>query len=227
MSVADVHMSLSYNNQKELFMFPVLPEKIEIGDGQNTKSYTTEGLGEINVIKSPKLTTFKFESEFPAQAYPYVNRPEFLKPNPYGYVEDIKRWMATKYPARFIYAGETFGISEAVSIESFEWSEVAGTGGDIEFSIVLKKYVFYAPQKITATTDKNGQTVLIKEPPKRLDERVRPLTHTLRAGENLWLVARMVLGDETRWRELQKLNGLSDAQLKKLPVGLVLKIPQN
>lgn len=224
--MADVHMSLSYNNQQEIFLFPVLPEKIEIGDGQNTKAYTTEGLGEINVIKSPKLTTFKFESEFPAQAYPYVNRPEYLMP-PYRYVKHIRDWMATKHPARFIYAGQTFGISEAVSIESFDWKEVAGTGGDIEFSIILKKYVFYAAQKVTISTDANGQPVLRKEPPKRLDERVRPQTYTLRPGENLWVVAKRILGDDSRWREIQKLNKLSDAQLKRLPVGLVLQIPQD
>ena len=220
-----IHMSLSFNNQQEIFIFPVLPEEIEIGDGQNSKSYTTESLGEINVIKSPKLSIFKFESEFPAQAYPYVNRPEHLLP-PKEYLTYLKKWMATKRPVRFIYAGQTFGISEAVSIESFDWKEVAGTGGDIEFSIILKKYVFYAAQRVTTATDANGQTVLIKEPPKRLDERVRPETYALKPGDNLWIVARRILGDDSRWREIQTINGLTNADLKKLPVGLVLKIPQ-
>lgn len=225
--MADVHMSLSYNNQAESFIFPVLPERIEIGDGQNSKSYTTEGLGEINVIKSPKLTTFKFASEFPAQKYPYVYKPEYLKASPYGYVEDIKRWMATKRPVRFIYTGATFGISEAVSIESFDWEEVAGTGGDIEFSIILKKYEFYAAQRVTVTTDKNGQTVLRKEPPKRPNERQVPATYKLGPGENLWIVAKKWLDDGSRYKEIQKLNGLTDADLKRLPVGLVLKLPQS
>lgn len=225
MVLDNVHMSLSFNNQAKIIYFPVLPEKIEIGDGQNSKSYTTEALGEINVIKSPKLTVFKFESEFPAQVYPYVTQPQYLKP-PYEYVADIKTWMATKRPVRFIYAGQSFDINEAVSIESFDWKEVAGTGGDIEFSIILKKYIFYAAQRVTTATDASGQTVLIKEPPKRLDERVRPETYTLKPGDNLWIVARRVLGDETRHKEIQKLNGISDADVKKLPIGLVLKIPQ-
>ncbi|WP_343206944.1 LysM peptidoglycan-binding domain-containing protein [Brevibacillus brevis] len=224
--MADVHMSLSFNNQQEIFIFPVLPEQIDIGDGQNSKTYTTEGLGEINVIKSPKLTTFKFESEFPSQAYPYVNQPQFLM-RPIEYLTYIKKWMATKRPVRFIYAGTTFKINEAVSIEAFDWKEVAGTGGDIEFSIILKKYEFYAAQRVTVTTDKNGQTVLRKEPPKRPNERQVPATYKLGPGENLWIVAKKWLDDGSRYKEIQKLNGLTDADLKKLPVGLVLKLPQS
>lgn len=38
-------------------------------------------------------------------------------------------------------------------------------------------------------------------------------------------IAKRELGDGSRWKEIQKLNGLTDAQLKTLKIGSVLKLP--
>jgi len=118
-------------------------------------------------------------------------------------------------------------INIAASIEKFDWKEVAGTPGDIEYSITLKEYKFFSAQKVTAVKDTSGQTVLVKEPAPRPDMRVRPETYTLVKGDNLWKVAQRVLGDGSRHKEIQKLNGISEAEVGRLPVGMVLKIPQN
>nr|WP_236930856.1 hypothetical protein [Geobacillus sp. JS12] len=38
-------------------------------------------------------------------------------------------------------------------------------------------------------------------------------------------MAQYYTGSGHRYRELQKLNGIKDSQLRRLPIGLVLKIP--
>lgn len=111
-----------------------------------------------------------------------------------------------------------------MSIETFERYEIAGQPGDIFYTLKLKEYVFYSAQKIKAV-QKDGQTVLQKEPAKRPDERVPVTTYTLKPGDTLMVVSRMQLGDSGRWREIQTLNGISNAELDNLPVGKVLQLP--
>jgi len=226
---------LSWNNQEDGFELPVLPAELNTSIGGDSAGHEVAGLGKISVIKDRELAEYTIESFFPA--YP----PENVDPHPYitatiilppmVYVRKILKWWETKRPIRFVFVGsnryadlEGRTISEIntpASIESFEWKEVAGSPGDISYSLRLKEYRFYAARKATVI----GGTALQKTKPGRMDERVPPSTYTLVAGDSLWKVAQKMLGDGSRWREIQKLNGISDAQLKKLPVGMVLKLP--
>lgn len=224
--MAEYGIWLSWNNQQEGFQVPINPGSIEMGDGSNSATYDIVGLGEINVIKSPKLTTYSFSSIFPAHNYPFITASVVLQP--YEYVDMIKRWMETKRPIRFVFTGASFDVNEAVSIEGFEWKEVAGSVGDIEYTLKLRKYVFYSAQRVNVTARQSGNTtqrVIEKAGKQRQNDRQIPKTHKLAPGESLWTVAKSVLGDDSKWREIQRLNGITDAQLKKLPVGTVLKLP--
>lgn len=214
---------LSYNNQEQGFLLPVNPAKIEISESGNGKTYTIAQLGEINVIKAPQLTEISFESEFPGQPYPYVvgdlREPSY-------YVGLINGWRATKRPIRFVLTGGAIDINMAVSIEKFNWEERAGEEGDISYSLSLKKYVFYAARKASVGKSLDQKPAIVqKSAPPRPNEKQPPKTYKLAPGENLWTVAKKTLGDGARAKEIQKLNGLTDAQLKSLPIGLTLKLP--
>lgn len=217
---------LSWNNQEEGFELPVLPSEIGPvirGDGAGHDVYK---LGKINVIKDRELAEYTIESLFPAQRYPFVTASIVLEPK--VYVDYIMKWWETKRPIRFVYVGATMEVNIPASIEAFEWKEVAGSPGDISFSLRLKEYRFYAAQRVLVSAQQSGGRATMQKPkPKRPDERVPPKTYTLMAGDNLWKVAQKVLGDGNRWREIQRLNGISDAQLKSLPVGMVLKLPES
>lgn len=224
--MADYGIWLSFNNQQEGFQIPINPGSIEMGDGSNSTTYDIVGLGEINVIKSRKLTTFGFSSIFPAHSYPFITASTVLQPS--EYVNMIVGWMETKRPIRFVFTGASFDINEAVGIESFDWKEVAGSIGDIEYTLKLKKYVFYSAQRVNITTRQTGNTtqqVMEKATKQRQNDRETPKTHTLAPGENLWTVAKKLLGDDSKWRDIQRLNGITDAQVKQLPIGMVLKLP--
>ncbi|GAA4828056.1 LysM peptidoglycan-binding domain-containing protein [Paenibacillus vulneris] len=237
---------LGYNNQAEGWRIPVNPESIEIKDEGQSKTYNIVGkgggtdetrAGEINIIKSPKLKEVTFSSIFPAQVFPSVIDPHLFF-EPMKYVKDIRRWMETKHPIRFIFVGHHAALETAsdskekdlnfpASIESFEWREVAGSPGDIDYTLRLKEYVFYSARLAKPVTLPSGETVIVQEPPDRPDERVRPETYTLQKDEGLRAAAKRVFGDDSRWKEIQELNGIPDHMLKKLPIGMVLKIPQD
>jgi len=214
---------LSWNNQEEGFELPVLPSEIGPsirGDGAGHDVYK---LGKINVIKDRDLAEYTIESLFPAQSYPFITASIVLEPR--AYIDYIMKWWDSKRPIRFTAVTATMEVNTPVSIEGFEWKEVAGSPGDISFSLRLKEYRFYAARRVQVAQQSGGGATVQKPKPKRPDERVPPKTYTLVAGDSLWKVAQKVLGDGSRWREIQKLNGLSDAQLKSLPVGMVLKLP--
>lgn len=224
-------MELSYDNRREWIVIPVLPASIEMSEGGAGSTFNVAGLGEINVIKDRKLSEYSFSSFFPAEGSPFLpkddvkdakdaSRPKFDYKSPNECVKLIMKWMESKRPIRFKYQGATFPINSPVSIESFQWKEVAGGGGDIDYSIKLKHYVFYSARKVTV---QNGQAAVDSK--KRPDERVPEKTYTLQAGDSLWRVAQLRLGDGSRWREIQSLNGIKDADIKRLPVGKVLKLP--
>nr|WP_154982704.1 LysM peptidoglycan-binding domain-containing protein [Paenibacillus xylanexedens] len=228
-------IQLSFNNRAEYIFFPVIPESIEFSDAGDGSTFNVSRLGEINVIKSPKLREVSFSGIFPADYSPYHYKYDVKDPkvknefyrDPYEYVKDIIRWMQTGRPVRLIFSSERYTVNMAVSIESFDWKETAGTVGDVQYDIKLKQYVFYTAKKVVPLKNSQNKADASKTKTKasRPNEKVKPKTVTLKAGDSLWSVAKAHLGDGARWKELQKLNGIKDAQLKKLPVGLVIKLP--
>lgn len=219
---------LRLSSGDDYFYFPVLPEKLELQKKGKGKVYDIVGLGEINAIQSRELAQITFESVLPSRDAPYISEqaraqnPMLLFPQ--WYVIKINGWLERKRPVRLIFTGGSFPINLAVSIEQFDRWEEAGSSGAIGFKLTLQEYVFYGAKRVY-TIRQDGETKLTGGDAQRPDERELPATYTLKAGDTLIKVARQILGSDARWRELQQLNGLTDAQLKSLPVGLVLKLP--
>lgn len=246
---SDYEIELSFNNHAESFRIPVNPETIEITESGSGRTYDIVGkgggteetrAGEINVIQNPKLREVTFSSLFPLpreSTIPYVVAADLRQPT--EYVAFIRKWMATRHPIRFIFAGaytryaqaggsnqtDERDISMPASIEKFEWREAAGSPGDIEYTLSLKEYVFYSARRIVSAIDISGNNVMILQPPGMPDERIRPGTYTL-AGDTLFTVAIKYFGDSSKWRDIQQYNNLSDADVKQLPAyGPVLQLP--
>lgn len=225
-------IELSFNNRAIWFELPVLPEEIEISGEGDGETYSITDLGQINVIKAPGLKTIHFESFFPAIP-PGGTVPKYVSSanwgEPVDYIQLIEDWMNKRKPIRFIFTSLGLKINLAVSIEIFNYKEVAGAPGDFEYELELKEYVFYAAKKVTLKTTPTAagttKTTTQKEPAKRPDERAKPKTVTVKSGDTLMKIAKRELGDGSRWKEIQKLNGLTDAQLKTLKIGTVLKLP--
>lgn len=217
----DYAIYLSINDGEEGFRIPVNPSEIEIkGQGQGS-TYNIIKLGEINVIKDPKLTEIGFESFFPGQRYPFVVGETLLPPA--RYVQLIEKWKNEKQVVRLIITNGAIDINMLTSIEEFTWREKAGSIGDIEYKLSLKKYVHYAPKKVIVKATTNQVTVQKKQ--TRPDTKPQPKVHVLKSGETLWALAQKYLGNGARWREIANLNGIKDSQARRLPVGMKIQIP--
>lgn len=226
-------MWLSWNNQQEGFELPVLPREAGASIRGDSANHDVVKLGKINVIKDRDLAEYTIESFFPAQQYPFITASIVLEPR--SYIDYIMKWWESKRPIRFVYVGgnayadnqgrTVSEINTPASIEAFEWKEAAGAPGDIQFVLKLKEYRFFEARRVQVVQLGASAAAVQKEAPKRPDERVSPSQYTLASGDNLWIVAQKMLGDGARWKEIQRLNGLTDAQIKSLPAGMTLKLP--
>ncbi|OXM15227.1 LysM peptidoglycan-binding domain-containing protein [Paenibacillus herberti] len=217
---------LEFNAGAEGWELPILPGKLSIRRSGAGKSYSIIGAGNISTIEKPELAEIDFESFFPVNPWPF--NKQAISKTPAEYVADINRWMKSGYPLRFIYggsgeAGRRGAIRLPMTITSFERWEEAGSPGDVYYSLKLKEYVYYAPIKIRVAGT-GGK--MVAEPAKRVDLRVPPKTYKVVKGDTLIRISmKLYDGDSSRWREIQKLNGLSDADLKRMQIGQLLKVP--
>jgi len=73
---------------------------------------------------------------------------------------------------------------------------------------------------LTVVTE--GETKAGYTPQPTQPVQTKPGTYLVKPGDTLWSIAASVLGDGTRWREIQKVNGLSS---DRIYVGQTLKLP--
>lgn len=228
-------LTLSVNQDAEELEFPVLPEKIDISEAGNGKTYEISGLGEINLIKNVKLTEISFEGLFPASWFPGANvaRDKTWLP-PSHYITTIQKWRRDKLPVKLVINFTGMEESLFTSIEKFTWSESGGAVGDIQYQLSFKKHRPFSARKVQVAEPKSGSDQAAasntdgsdkKSAPPRTDNRTTPKTYTLVSGDSLWKVAKRFLGDGSKYKQIQTLNGIKDSELKKLKVGKVIKLP--
>lgn len=219
----DYYMSLGFDDDQ--FSFPVLPESITISEGGGNKTYNLLSKGEINVSGDTRLRTLNIKSFFPANEAPYTMKSSIIAPN--DYVDRIRGWRSSGKPLRFIYSGlELFKTEEGnfqVLIEDFKITEKAGEVGDIYFELSLKEYRPYSAA-IKQNVAIDEETVVASEVNERETEKAVPKTYTVVAGDNLWRIAKQLLGDGTRYVAIADLNDIENPDL--IFPGQELMIPE-
>lgn len=221
----DYKMYLGINNGEEGFTLPVLPEKIDLNESGDNKTYDIINLGEINTINLPKLTEISFEGFFPKNKGPYVSSEQLFEPS--FYISKIKEWRENRQNIRFIFAGGPLEINDLFTIENLKLTEKGGEVGDIYYSIELKKYRPYAAKKVTIISNANttNKSVTIKASVPRPSSKANSKTYTVIKGDTLWKIAKKYLNDGGRWREIYNLNKSIMKNPDTIHPGQVLKLP--
>ena len=96
-------------------------------------------------------------------------------------------------------------ISMMVSLESYTITEKAEGIGDVEVEINLKEYDEHLTSYYVMTDSEKGTA---KEVTTRPSERTAPSSYTVKNGDSLWAIAKLQLGDETKWKALAAKNNI-------------------
>lgn len=137
-----IKVFLSINNNTEVMLLPVPPEKYQIPDPWINQK--VDGLQQsFNLIGLRGLKSMTIASFFPIEGHDY---PFLQSRAMWGrqYVETIQRWRNLRYPIRLIIVDNTGkqDVNMAVTIDDFP-TEVR-QDGDIYYSLVMTEFPIVA-----------------------------------------------------------------------------------
>ena len=132
-----------------VFIFPVLPERLEIAGDAGNEAIDTIKQGEVTVFGNRKLRRFDIVSFFTAnEAAPFCR----ARGTDYRTPEECVRWLLELQEARepVWFIPEGLGTDAFwVSVESFKWTYAQGH--DIEYTLSLKEYRPFGQRAKTLT----------------------------------------------------------------------------
>lgn len=112
---------------------------------------------------------------------------------------------------------EIFKTNIKVSLEDYTIFEKAGEEGDFWVKLIFKEFREDYSKQITLNS--NGKyTASIHRPKKQTSKK-----YIVKPGDTLWQIAKRELNNELLYKEIAKLNNIS--QPRKLQIGTVLKLP--
>lgn len=210
---------------------PISPSKLQLKINSNNKTTTLINEGEINIIKSPGLTDISFEVLLPNVKYPFATYVDGFQKADY-YLNILERLKTSLEPFQFIVTRTApngdylFGTNIKVTLEDYTITEDADKyGQDVGVSIKLKQYKDYCTKVISikTITDANSKTTkVVTVEQNRGSNKVASKTHTVKAGDTLWAICKKELGDGAKYKEIAKLNNISNPNLIK--IGQVIKL---
>lgn len=207
---------LSFENRSEVLELPWPLQEHNISNPHNTYDFNTINTGEVLAIGKKKLKTMTISSFFPAKEYPFLFSKNF--PDPNTCVAMINKWRLSGKPIRVAIMDTDINL--AMAIESFDYGKEDMDGsGDVAFTLSLKEYSYLNMEPSKAP----GGTSKLKERPTE-DKKDKLKPYLVKKGDTLWDVADKKLGDGSRWKEIAKLNKISDP--RKLAIGTKLKMPK-
>lgn len=207
---------LSFENRSEVLELPWPLQEHSISNPHNTYSFDTINSGEVLAIGKKKLRTLTISSFFPVKPYPFLFSQIF--PEPSVCIEMINKWRLSGKPIRVAIMDTDINL--AMAIESFDYGKENGDGsGDVAFTLTLKEYSYLNVERSKKPSKKG---VLKDRPRERPSKQAK--SYLVKKGDTLWDLADKNLGDGSRWREIAKLNNVTDP--RKLQIGAKLKFPE-
>ena len=223
---------MAYNMYLDGEKMPITPGSLRLSINNQNRTVSLINGSEYNVLRAAGLSEVSFDLLLPQGKYPFAD-PQAQRPQ--YYLAKLEKLKNSKTPFQWKLTRSqpdgtpTFSTSLSVSLESYEVTEDADEGLDIQVSVELKQYqqsgnrevIFVAP----ASEGEPAQAI-VKEPPRDLSSFEEVKEVKTEEGDSLWNIAKKNLGDGSRYMEILAHNaGLNISNPAALIEGLILKIP--
>lgn len=218
--MADVRIYIVYN--KEVIQLPVNPPEINVKNAGNNQIVDIVKLGEVNLLKKPKLTEFSFESFFPVVIAGLKTLPPYIASEtvqePDYYVNLFQKIKSEMNPIQFIISGyysDGAAFNEFISVEDFDHKLTSH--GDIDYTISMKIYQPYNSKIL----DANGKVV---SKSREMTKVIPPTYEIKKEGESLVDIGKQQLGTGAGFQNIADANKIFDPA-KNLSQGTILRMP--
>lgn len=212
-------------------LLPIPPEKIQLKINNENDTLTLINEGEINILKTPKLTDIEFECRIPQVKYPFAAYRSGFKRASYflDYFENLK---VDKKPFQFIVSrampnGEVlFSTNLKVSMENYTITEQASEGFDLMVKIKLKQYIDYGTKLVKIGEEENEATVQETRAAGNSPAPTTTKPYTVKKGDCLWKIAKYFYGDGAKYTIIYNTNKETiGGNPNRIKPGQVLMIP--
>ncbi|QIB68642.1 LysM peptidoglycan-binding domain-containing protein [Aminipila butyrica] len=208
---------MAYEMRLNGMLLPVTPEKLQRKVKNQNETVTLIDGSEVNLLKAPGLMEIELEALLPQTMYPFAIYPDGFQPAEY-YLDELKRLKDDKKAFTFTVTRESpsgqklFYTEMEVSLEDYTIAESADNGQDVMVSITLKEYRPYGTKRPpVVSVDPQGVTTISVVESRPAKEPAA--SYTVKAGDKLWDICKVHLGDGRRYSEIAKLNGISNPNL--------------
>lgn len=214
---AKYRMYFNYDNDKKVYVVPVLPEKIKVSVKGQTTSIDIEKFGEVLCKGKRDAMVISFSSFFPSQwgaGYCACTQREFRSPKEWHYwLYDL---MNASKPCHFVLEGSPFSINLYADITSYVGNEEGGDVGTISYTVELKEHRTPTVKKHTVKTTAKKTTTKTITSGKRVNNAITQRTYTIKKGDCLWNIAKKYYGNGAKYTTiLNKNRSTLDAAAKR------------
>lgn len=142
-------------------LLPIAPDKLQIKINNANKTLILINEGEINFLKTAKLTDIEFECRIPQMQYPFAVYKSGFKGAAY-FLDYFEKLKTEKEPFQFIVSrtlpnGKVlFSTNIKVSMEDYKITEQAKDGFDLTVKIKLKQYRDYETKTVNIIIPKTN-----------------------------------------------------------------------
>jgi len=216
------HLYINFDNDKQKLILPFLPEAITRRDSSAddivdlTDNTNLDTPGQVVIPRSRELMPLRIQSILPYVTFPGCE-PNLKSPDYYR--QTLKKWKATGKPVHVIITGTS--LNGYFWIQSFEFTEGTGAPGDYVYILDLLEWRQVKPRKIAVTS--SGTKASASSSSSRPNNSATPRTYKVKKNDNLTKIAKTVLKDSSRWREIASLNGIKPPYT--ISPGDILKMP--
>lgn len=181
----------------EQLQLAVNPRQMVISQPQNTLRYVTVQGETVHAAGGQGLTQVTLSTFLPG-----VDSRFYQGVSPTQALAMLRRWKEEGLPVELLISGSELGARFLIC-----GLEQTLTEGDRDVGLRLSlqeyKYVAAALQQGQEGPGPGGLYL-------RAEEREQVPVYVTAGGEDLWTVARLYLGDGSRWKELAEKNGIDD-----------------
>ena len=195
-------------------LLPIPPKKLELKISNQNKTYDLMNYSEINILKSPGLTSIEFDILLPNVKYPFATYKNNFQNAKYflGILENLK---VNKSAFQFIVIRKfpngtgIFDTNIKVSLEDYTITDSTDEGFDTTVKIKLKQYREYSTKTVKVTIKQYKPPVVTRTVTTNntaAASKPSGQNYTVRSGDCLWNIAKKFYGNGSQYTKIYNAN---------------------